>query len=517
MYKIRKIKFVNHPVLKNMEFDFTGKDGKAVNTVIIAGENGCGKSTLINELYKAVTGNRPTTNITEYEIDDNIYIVETTRENENSWMIHCFDTEKKRINVDLPEFGAIFSDVDINFQSGNISTVTSMSLDEKHRARKSDSNLPTVINQLLVDIQALDDAEVSKAIRENPGKTYEELHINERMKRFKNAFSRMFDNLEYYGIGNEAGKKVVHFKKNNDLIPIDTLSSGEKQIVYRGCFLLRDINASNSAFVFIDEPEISLHPSWQIKVMDYYKSIFMNESGEQTSQMFIVTHSPFIIHNKNRQNDKVIVLHRDESGNIKVKENAEYYKCSSEELIRDAFNIEFYREGEQTVYLEGRTDEKYFQRALEVYNLRTPFSFKWVGYLKENGQEENTGKDALNKAYQFLVGRNLTIKNVCLFDCDTSRAESEKNNVYIRTIQTYENSKSMKKGIENALVLDSICIEPFYSKKERKGDYGDVNVITEFEKMKFCDYICSLGNDELKKIFIHLKEEIERLMEIFSY
>lgn len=152
---------------------------------------------------------------------------------------------------------------------------------------------------------------------------------------------------------------------------------------------------------------------------------------------------------------------------------------------------------------------------LEVYKLDIPFSFKWVGYLKENGQEENTGKDALNKAYQFLVGRNLVTKNVCLFDCDTSRVESEKNNVYIRTLHTYENSKNMKKGIENALVLDSISLDDFYTKKERKGDYGDVNIITEFEKMRFCEHICSLSDVELEPIFVNLLKEIDRISQIF--
>lgn len=43
MYKIRKVKFKNHKVLGNLELDFCGIDGKAVDTVIIAGENGTGK------------------------------------------------------------------------------------------------------------------------------------------------------------------------------------------------------------------------------------------------------------------------------------------------------------------------------------------------------------------------------------------------------------------------------------------------------------------------------------------
>lgn len=56
MYKIRKIQFIDHPILKNTELNFVGADGKAVDTVIFAGENGCGKSTIINELYNSILG-----------------------------------------------------------------------------------------------------------------------------------------------------------------------------------------------------------------------------------------------------------------------------------------------------------------------------------------------------------------------------------------------------------------------------------------------------------------------------
>lgn len=66
----------------------------------------------------------------------------------------------------FPTFSAIFSDVDINFKAKSISTVTSMTLDElQSRNKRSDSNLPTMVNQLLVDIQALDDAEIVKNLR----------------------------------------------------------------------------------------------------------------------------------------------------------------------------------------------------------------------------------------------------------------------------------------------------------------------------------------------------------------
>lgn len=52
MYKIKKITFKNHPVLRNLSLDFCDTDGNIVDTIIFAGENGTGKSTILDELYK---------------------------------------------------------------------------------------------------------------------------------------------------------------------------------------------------------------------------------------------------------------------------------------------------------------------------------------------------------------------------------------------------------------------------------------------------------------------------------
>lgn len=50
--KFRRIEFKEHPILGNCTFDFTDKDGNTLDTIIIAGENGCGKTVLLNELYE---------------------------------------------------------------------------------------------------------------------------------------------------------------------------------------------------------------------------------------------------------------------------------------------------------------------------------------------------------------------------------------------------------------------------------------------------------------------------------
>lgn len=50
--KFKRIEFENHPILGNCVFDLTTKNGDIADTIIIAGENGCGKSVFLNELYR---------------------------------------------------------------------------------------------------------------------------------------------------------------------------------------------------------------------------------------------------------------------------------------------------------------------------------------------------------------------------------------------------------------------------------------------------------------------------------
>lgn len=524
MYKIRKIQFIKHPVLGDLILDFCDKSGKAADTILFAGENGTGKSTILNELYRISSHTVNSEQIVEFENEDEQFTITYKFKQQRNNSVLLFADDGKGMNVFIESkdiknrypFSGIFSDVDINFNANSVSTVTSLSLDVSGDSRRSTNNLPTQIKQLLIDIQALDDADIARAARKTPEVSLKDIDVEERMPRFTNAFNKMFNNMTYSHVENERGHKAILFNKFGKEISIDNLSSGEKQIVYRGCFLLKDVNAINGAFVFIDEPEISLHPNWQKKIMDYYKGIFASEQGNQTSQIFAVTHSPFVVHNDNRSNDKIIVLSRDEQGNIMVIDKPEYYKCDSVEVVQDAFMLEGFSQDKPTVYLEGRTDEMYFNKAVEIYGMDVPFRFRWVGYIADNGQEENTGKDALNKAVQFLIGRDLPIKNVCLFDCDTKRQECEKNNVYTKVIPYYENSKKMKKGIENALVLDRVDMTPFYEEKIKEGDYGDNNTIVEFKKMECCRAICSMDVEVQKDVFLNLKNVIEVLLSVYE-
>lgn len=530
MNRIKSIKFKNHPVLGNLELDFTDDNGNIVDTVIFAGENGTGKSTVLNALYALTTGRIDYEAVIKILCNEKSNVLNLKHRDEDSSIIVCtnntgiFDYPSNPNFLRKYNLNGIFSDVDINFNSNELNSVTSLDIDSLSTSRRSTNDLPKQINQLIIDIQALDDAAVSKAFRDakENGRDTNTLSVSERMPRFTNAFNYIFSDLKYDRVENIGGHKAIIFKKNGVDVPVSNLSSGEKQIVYRGSFLLKDINAMNGAYVFIDEPEISMHPAWQEKIMEYYKRIFTDEKGVQTSQIFAVTHSPFIIHNSNRQNDKVIILARDASGKIVVSDKPSYYKCNSIEAVEDAFSVtpfsKLISDEKGSVFLEGRTDERYFNKAVEVFGYTDlPFDFKWIGYIDENDQEKNTGFSALNSALSFLTARNYQTKNACLFDCDTNKPRCIKNNTLSVAIPKYENSKGIKKGIENALVLDDIELDDFYSTKITQGDYGESKTISTFDKMKFCDYICSeMDYEELKVIFANLKSQIDKLISFFS-
>ena len=514
--RILKIRFKDHYLFGDLELDFTN-NGEPVDTVIIAGENGVGKSTLLDCIYN-LTGGYTDLAPGQYEADI-LYNEQVT-----TLKMHVEPrsrNSKLEPYIKINRLVSIFSDVEINYHKNRaIESVTSKTLDAVSNSQKSQSDLAEEIEQLLVDVQSLDSEDIAYEVREAKAKGLglDAINIEKRIARFINAFNFMFNNqFAWGGIVNKNGKQIFFYDTHKNKIMLSGLSSGEKQIVYRGAYLLKDSNSLKGATVLIDEPEISLHPEWQKKIMDYYKRIFTDGDGIQTSQIFAVTHSPFIIHNENRFNDKVIILKKNNNGKIDVEDKPSYYDCHSVKVVEDAFNIQdFSKNVLPTLYVEGRTDEKYLKKAAEVYGLTLPFEVKWIGHIDANGNEANTGFTALNKAKEFLIAQGGTIKTMLLYDCDTNKTDENIGNIYIRHLPRYENSKKMNKGIENALILDSVNIEAFYQKTIVPGDYGEEKILAEFKKMACCDYICGLDMAILKIVFSNLQSMLEEMIRIVS-
>ena len=89
----------------------------------------------------------------------------------------------------------------------------------------------------------------------------------------------------------EAGKLIVTMH-NGTTLPLCKLSSGEIQVLLMFYTIL--FHSKVGGVVIVDEPEISLHVSWQQTLGDYFNDI----CRVRKIQMVVATHSPQIIHDK---------------------------------------------------------------------------------------------------------------------------------------------------------------------------------------------------------------------------
>ncbi|GHT78420.1 hypothetical protein FACS1894130_04960 [Spirochaetia bacterium] len=556
--RIRKIKFENHPVLGTLELDFTDKQGKTVNTIIIAGENGVGKSLILNTIFEFSnhvldSQKRNEKRMFEIEFDDgeidvfknndnfkqnftkqirsNIMIVIFDYNIIGNWgqiIISAMTVDGENINIygslfndgeNKKSLKTMFSDVEINFTPKVINTVTSKNIDRMNiQSEKSNDNLASDITQLLIDIQSLDALSLTEWARKNIGAQIDPTQIDVRMKRFTTAFEFMFPSKKYKRIETINDQKKIIFEESGREMGIENLSSGEKQIVFRGSFLLKDKESSKGAAILIDEPEISLHPSWQLKVLSFFKKLFTNNEGKQTSQIIIATHSPFIIHNANRNEDKVIVLQKDETGKVVVSRNPKFYAWSPEELVREAFNVsQIFNVEKATIFVEGETDEAYFKKCIELFqHTNDKIEFKWIGRINENGGAENTGDTALNQARMFFLAnmQSLKGKTVLLYDSDTKKPEETFGLLFIRKMVINEQNNLFKIGVENLLTLPvDLDKDQFYKQKAKIDEYGAESIIRELDKTHLCSYVCNEFEVAIQKeILKKVNKEVDRLI-----
>jgi hypothetical protein len=186
--RIRKIELRNHPILSNLELDFTDEHGQSIETIIFAGENGTGKTAILDLLYEfsmfdLSNEKRDEKRIFEIELlDDELGVL---RQNvnykhlfnegfENGIFTVVFDfntignwnqikvnfkNAKKELKSAIadffhqpdirPQLRCVYSDVEINYTPKQIKSVTAKDLDVvQYQSYKSGENLATEITQL---------------------------------------------------------------------------------------------------------------------------------------------------------------------------------------------------------------------------------------------------------------------------------------------------------------------------------------------------------------------------------
>lgn len=542
--KVRKISFFGHPLFGDLELDFT-EQGRTVDTILIAGENGTGKSLLLQTLFRL-------SNLQPQNDSDEHFEVEVELPHDEEGFVRAFpgvaghdyrilpvvsvvvdgsktgwdqfnikvtpggegksDIEAKEIA--LPGHLAshasfnrllkvLFSDVEINFTPRNIGTVTSNELDLAiATGEKSSAQLATEIAQLLVDVESQDALDFTQWAKQNVNGPIDEGRIEVRLKRFTNAFHAIFPSKRYKRIINSNKRKAIIFEEEGRESTIEQLSSGEKQIVFRGGFLLKNRESTRGALVLIDEPEISLHPRWQQHILKYYEKLFTNEEGKQTSQLIVTTHSPFIIHNESRTNDKVVVLQKAADGKVQIATQPTYVGWTAQEAVQQAFYLtKNTGNAEVFIYTEGETDKLYLEQAATLLGMQTRMSIHWIGRLDGEGNAVHTGKSTLDKAHELFLAQKHLLNGkhtVLLYDCDVNKPERDDDLLHVRSLGQ-DGNLNITKGIEAMLLAHGdLDMTKFYSVENKSipdGYGGGKRVeITDLKKRELCDHICTRLN-----------------------
>ncbi len=257
-YKISKIYIEKFKMFKDFNISFLD-DENILPICIVAGTNGSGKTTLLEYIYNFITLNKTTMNKSYIKIKNF---------SENSIESISYQTllnETKSIETE--------------YQSSIIEylpTNTHKNLDN------IDQSLKAHLNKLVWD--------------ERESVEYAYKDISENIKKIFEDLTN-FD-IDFHSLEN--GDTIKFSNKWNDIFSLDDLSTGQKTIFTKILYLY--MNNIKNKIVLIDEPEISLHPSWQNMIF----KIYYNFAIRNNCQVIIATHSPNIIANTPHKYIKIL-------------------------------------------------------------------------------------------------------------------------------------------------------------------------------------------------------------------
>lgn len=195
-----------------------------------------------------------------------------------------------------------------------------------------------------------------KSLFERENSIYEIIQINDIEKDFVRQYHKF----------KTPDNSFLHFSS------ISTLSDGEKK--YSEVFT-RLFNAiinidEESIWVLVDEGEVSLHPEWQKKYIEYLTQFFVDNFKNKKVHLIITTHSPFILSDIPKQN--IIFLDKNEDGNCKVvdslNEKKQTFGANIHTLLSDSF---FMEDGLMGEFAKGKIEKiKKFYQVVAKYKTK---------------------------------------------------------------------------------------------------------------------------------------------------
>ena len=318
--------------LPDLHLDFKNNKGDAANTVIFIGENGSKKTTVLNNISRFLDSvSMDDVSLVKYVLDGKEHILSSQEKKE--YMSNSeenmsetyyvpdgeldYYTERNRLPYDdIRNMTYIFSQAGAGFSTHEVTVIT----DEEN---EENSTSYADVKQCFVDLYQKAMVDAFNVMRKDNSFNFAEFFKSTELGRLQNAIDYIFKGKIKFDRTERIydNTYAVCFTKDGNEIALENLSSGEQQIIFRGMNILKQelITQDNLRFVFIDEPELSLHPRWEKRILQFYRKLFTdNRSGKQTAQIFIATHSERIVEEavNNPEDIKVIILDKKKDGHV---------------------------------------------------------------------------------------------------------------------------------------------------------------------------------------------------------
>ena len=328
--KIKKIEIKNNKILKDISIDFE-KNGKIIDTIVVAGSNGSGKTTFLESIWnyfldmayyrKNILEKMNIIFDSDFEELKKINIVNHL-ENLNYYKKNNINSYQETISSFkvLPKL--IYIPTEINFSE--VKTETTNFYREYSFFNMVDFNM-------IKDIPSYIVSRIMYMLNQD-----ENLTMLEARKKVTEEINSIFNILELdvklKGISKDDKNMPIFENSQGEEFNINKLSSGEKQLFLR-TLSIKMLEPEDS-IILIDEPELSLHPKWQQQIIKVYQNIGKN------NQIIVATHSPHILGSVPSKN--IIILSKNEENKIVPITGEELYSSygqTSDRILEDIMGM----------------------------------------------------------------------------------------------------------------------------------------------------------------------------------
>ena len=344
--KIKNLYIKEFKGLRDISINFE-KNDEPLPLIVLAGSNGSGKTRILEsikdyfESYIDIQAIKIINNLQIFfEKEEKECIDKIGSEKYFYSALKYFSLNDKKENLNdssylvikknlliLPKI--IYVPTEINFQKMNTASTTLV----------QEYNFINIVNtNLIKDIPSYIATKMISAMLKNKNEK-----VGDVQKKVFDEINEIFEILDIdvkaEDISQDGKNMPIFENSSGDKFDINELSSGEKQLFLR-TLAIKMLNPQNS-IILIDEPELSLHPKWQQRIVDVYKKIGKN------NQIIIATHSPHILGSVRKEN--IMLLDKNNDGKIVVRTGDELYDSygqPTERILEDIMGLKTTRNQE---------------------------------------------------------------------------------------------------------------------------------------------------------------------------